>query len=123
MIDKVKMDIKGYIKSHFPAEISFKVKIGSHTALIAMAVVIGALSGGANMLFRTTLEFCKEMIFHNGSELLGITQGGINRALIPVLPAIGAVLLIPLSYRFPGEVNGYGFPSFLEKVNLQDGVF
>ena len=117
------MNVKEYLRTHFPLNISFKIKVGTHTALIALAVVIGALSGGANMLFRTTLEFCKEMIFHNGSELLGIMEGGFNRVLIPLLPAFGALLLVPLSYRFPGEVNGYGFPSFLEKVNLQDGVF
>ena len=33
-------------------------------------------------------------------------------ALLPLLPMAGAVLLIPLSLLFPGEVNGYGFSKF-----------
>jgi CIC family chloride channel protein len=87
-----------------------------------MAILIGALSGAANMLFRTTLEFCKEVIFHSGYQLLGIEKGGIYRIFTPLLPLTGALLLIPLSYRFGAEVRGYGFPSFLEKVNLQDDI-
>jgi len=114
---------KEFFKDLIPTKLSFRIKIGTHTALIGMAVLIGVLSGGANMLFRTTLEFCKEMILHNGFKILEIDRGGFNRVFIPLIPAVGALLLIPLSYRFPGEVNGYGFPSFLEKVNLKDGIF
>jgi len=95
---------------------------GKHSSLIAMAILVGVLSGGANMLFRSTLEWTREMIFHGGSELLGIHKGGIYRILIPLLPITGALLLIPLSYKFPGMVNGYGFPAFLEKVNIKDGI-
>ncbi|MDH4317394.1 MAG: chloride channel protein, partial [Desulfobulbaceae bacterium] len=34
----------------------------------------------------------------------------------------GMILLIPLSLKYPGEVNGYGFTNFLRKVNLENGV-
>ncbi len=95
---------------------------GKHSSLIAMAILVGALSGGANMLFRFTLEWTRNTIFYGGSELLGINNGGIYRILLPLLPITGALLLIPLSYKFPGMVNGYGFPAFLEKVNIKDGI-
>ncbi len=98
------------------------IRPGKHSSLIAMAILVGVLSGGANMLFRFTLEWTRNMIFHGGSELLGIHKGGIYRILIPLLPITGALLLIPLSYKFPGMVNGYGFPAFLEKVNIKDGI-
>ena len=35
----------------------------------------------------------------------------------------GAALLIPFSLAFPGEINGYGLPRFLKRVNLENGVF
>jgi CIC family chloride channel protein len=106
---------------------NFKVKLpsihlGKHTSLIALAVIIGALSGGANMLFRTTLELCKELFLESGGTVLKINEGLPFRLLTPLLPLTGAILLIPLAYRFPGEVYGYGFPSFLEKVNIRDGI-
>lgn len=105
------------IKIKFPT-----IHIGKHTSLIVLAVIIGALSGGANMLFRTTLEFSKEVFLGAGMETLKIREGFPFRLLTPLLPMAGGLLLIPLAYRFPGEVNGYGFPSFLEKVNIKDGV-
>ena len=98
------------------------LRLGKHSSLIAMAILVGVLSGGANILFRLTLEWTRDMIFHGGAELLGIHKGGIYRILVPLLPITGALLLIPLSYKFPGMVNGYGFPAFLENVNIKDGI-
>ncbi len=112
--------MKQYFRKVFP--IRFTFRIGASTYLIAMALVIGALSGAANMLFRSTLEFCKTVIFHNGYHYLGIDKGGLNRLLTPLLPMTGAILLVPLVYRFRSEAGGYGFPSFLEKINIQDGI-
>lgn len=112
--------MRGFLKKALSLKFTFR--IGTSTSLIAMAILIGALSGAANMLFRTTLEFCKEMILHNGFQLLGIERGGYYRLFTPLMPLTGALLLIPLSYRFGSEVRGYGFPSFLERVNIQDGI-
>ncbi len=97
-------------------------KLGPHTSLIIMAFLIGLLSGGANMLFRGCLELSRAFIFEGMGNLFGVHKGGIHRILTPLLPVTGALLLIPLAYRFPGEVYGYGFPDFLEKVNLKDGI-
>lgn len=96
--------------------------IGEHTVvIISMAVVIGLLSGVANILFRAAIHFVHEVIFVGGYELLNIDKGGYYRLLIPLLPACGALLLIPLSLMFKGDINGYGFPKFLERVNIKGG--
>ena len=96
--------------------------IGEHTVvIISMAVVIGLLSGFANVLFRAAIHFVHEVVFVGGSELLNINKGGYYRLLLPLLPVCGALLLIPLSLMFKGEVNGYGFPKFLERVNIKGG--
>ncbi len=50
-----------------------------------------------------------------------IGEGGSAPAALPLLPT-GALLLIPLSLAFPGEVNGYGLPGFLRRVNLENGI-
>ncbi|MBF0330215.1 MAG: chloride channel protein [Nitrospirae bacterium] len=57
----------------------------------------------------------------DGQRLLGIRESLESRILLPLIPAIGAALLIPLSKRFPGEINGYTFPKFLAKVNVKGG--
>jgi CIC family chloride channel protein len=97
-------------------------KIGEQPTLIIMSFIVGILAGVANVMFRTTMDLAHTYIFVGGSRLLHIAEGGIYKVFLPLLPMAGAVLLIPLSLLFPGEVNGYGFPRFLEIVNIRGGV-
>jgi CIC family chloride channel protein len=99
-----------------------RFKIGEQTIIIVMSVVVGLLSGFANMLFRATMNFVHEVIFIGGSDLLRIAEGGYYKLLLPLLPVCGALLLIPLYYLSREEVYGYGFPGFLEKVNIRGGI-
>ncbi len=98
-----------------------RLRTDESTFLILSSVVVGILAAAANILFRSSLQFVHTFVFVYGSRLLGIAQGGWRRALLPLLPMIGALLLIPLSVYFPGEVNGYGFARFLETVNIKGG--
>ena len=99
-----------------------RFNVGEHTVvIISMAVVIGLLSGVANILFRTAIHFVHETIFLGGYDLLNIEKGGYYKLLLPLLPMCGALLLIPLSLMFKGDINGYGFPKFLERVNIKGG--
>ncbi|MBF0542086.1 MAG: chloride channel protein [Nitrospirae bacterium] len=102
-----------------------------HTMIVILAIAIGVMSAGMVIIFRFILEHVKELIFIGGQELLHIEK--INwqefswhdfksRLLLPLLPMFGAVLLIPLAKLFPGEVYGYKFPFFIEKVNLRGAI-
>jgi len=93
---------------------------GENALMVIIASAIGLAAGFANILFRSTEELVHHYIFQTGHELL-IGDGGLRLLLLPLLPMFGMVLLIPLSYFFPGEVNGYGFTKFLRKVNLEGG--
>lgn len=99
-----------------------KIRADEQTALIILSLAIGMLAGVANIVFRTAMEFVHATVFIGGSKLLRIAEGGGYRALLPLLPMTGALLLIPFSLLFPREVNGYGFPKFIEAVNLRGGV-
>ncbi len=109
---------------------------GEGTLMVVIASFIGLAAGFANILFRSTEEFVRHMIFEGGLvKILG--EGGLEAfhsgevflfkgfgfavLLLPLIPMIGMVLLIPLAYFYPGEVNGYGFTKFLRKVNLEGG--
>jgi chloride channel protein, CIC family len=95
---------------------------GEHAVMIILAFLIGLLAGTANVIFRFALDFVHRWVFVGGSNLLGIGEGGFHRVLLPLLPIVGAILLIPLTFAFPGEVNGYGFSRFIELVNIRGGV-
>ncbi|UCD34545.1 MAG: chloride channel protein [Nitrospiraceae bacterium] len=98
-----------------------KFRLGEHTVIIAMSIVVGMLSGFANILFRSTMHLVHRVIFDGGSLILRIGEGGLHTLLLPLLPVSGALLLIPLSLAFRGDVNGYGFPRFIELVNIKGG--
>ena len=94
--------------------------LSGQTPLLIQAVVIGLLAGGLDVVFRSALNYVHNVIFLGGWALLGIEKGGWRMLLIPLLPMAGAVLLIPLSLKFGKDVNGYGFPGFLEAVNVHN---
>lgn len=90
--------------------------------MIVIAAFIGLMAGVAIIVFRESVHFVHEHLFVQGYALLRIEEGGWRKLLLPLLPVSGALLLIPLSLAFPGEVNGYRFTQFLRKVNLENGV-
>ncbi|MDH4162643.1 MAG: chloride channel protein [Nitrospirota bacterium] len=98
-----------------------RIQQSESTFLIFAAVLIGLLAGSANILFRTTMQFVHRFIFVGGSQLLHIADGGWHRLFMPLLPVAGALLLLPFIRRFPGEAGGYGFPRFIETVNVKGG--
>ena len=95
---------------------------GDRARMMIVSAFIGVMTGLAIIVFRESVALVERLILHQGAALLSITEGGWRRALLPLLPMVGVALLIPLSLAFPGEVNGYGFPKFLRRVNLENGV-
>ncbi len=95
---------------------------GKNIRMILIAALIGLMSGCAIIVFREAVELVHTQIFDRLYELFRIDAGGRHKLLLPLLPVTGMVLLIPLSLAFPGLVNGYSFPKFLQRVNLENGV-
>ena len=95
---------------------------GENTRMMLIATGIGLGAGLMTIVFRSLVDAVHTLIFDGGGSLLGLDQGGWRLLLLPLLPLVGMVLLIPLSLLFPGEVNGYGLPAFLRKVNLENGI-
>ena len=95
---------------------------GENTRMMLIATGIGLGAGLMTIIFRSLVDAVHTLVFVGGGSLLGLDQGGWRLLLLPLLPLVGMVLLIPLSLLFPGEVNGYGLPAFLRKVNLENGI-
>jgi CIC family chloride channel protein len=85
--------------------------------LVLMAVVAGVLAALGNVGFRELIDLCHWIFLTLESSALGIGRGA-SRLLLPLVLLSGGVVLILLDYFFPGDVLGYGFPNFLEMVNL-----
>ena len=89
-----------------------------YVQLILLAVIVGVLAALGNLGFRQLIELFSWLFREVEWNALGINLGGIHRALIPVILLSGGVAILLLDRIFPEDVLGYGFPKFLEMVNL-----
>jgi CIC family chloride channel protein len=97
-------------------------RISDQTFLVVTSMAVGVISAFAYIVLRKTVDGVHEIIFVHGHDILGIAGNHWTVLLVPLIPVTGALLLIPLSRLFPGEVGGYGFPKFLEEVNIRGGI-
>ena len=86
--------------------------------LILMAIVIGVLAALGNIGFRGLIDFFSWVFRDLEWNALGIVEGTPTALLIPVILVSGGLAILLLNLFFPGDVLGYGFPNFLEMVNL-----
>ncbi len=89
-----------------------------YVQLIILAVTVGVLAALGNLGFRKLIELFSWLFRGLEWNALGIGLGGPHRALIPLILLSGGVAVLLLDRIFPGDVLGYGFPNFLEMVNL-----
>ncbi|HXZ88471.1 MAG TPA: chloride channel protein [Candidatus Binataceae bacterium] len=85
--------------------------------LVLLAAAVGVLAACGNLGFRSLIHLCSWFFLGVEWRALGI-GGGLGRGLIPLILMSGGVCILALDYLFPGDVLGYGFPNFLEMVNL-----
>ena len=89
--------------------------------LSLLAVAIGVLAALGNLGFRNLIEFFSWVFRTLEWNALGIREGALTVLLIPIILVSGGAAILILNYFFPGDVLGYGFPNFLEMVNLGQG--
>jgi len=89
-----------------------------YVQLIILAVTVGVLAALGNLGFRKLIEFFSWLFRVIEWNALEIGLGGTRRALVPLILLSGGVAILLLNRIFPEDVLGYGFPNFLEMVNL-----
>ncbi len=98
--------------------LSLRVDQFEYVQLILLAVTVGVLAALGNLGFRKLIELFSWLFRVVEWNALGIEQGEWHRALIPIVLLSGGVAILLLDRIFPEDVLGYGFPNFLEMVNL-----
>jgi CIC family chloride channel protein len=89
-----------------------------YVQLILLSVAVGILAALGNLGFRQLIKFFSWFFRELEWRALGIDAGGWHRVLIPLVLMSGGVAILLLDRIFPDDVLGYGFPNFLEMVNL-----
>ena len=85
---------------------------------ILLAAMVGVLAALGNLGFSAFIKFFTWVFLKLEWGALGIAHGGLRLGLVPVVLLTGGAGMILLDWLFPGDVLGYGFPNFLEMVNL-----
>ena len=90
----------------------------NYVQMVLLAAITGMLAALGNLGFRELIRLSDRVFLHLEWNALGVFRGGVFLMLIPVVLATGALAMLLLDLVFHGDVLGYGFPNFLEQVNL-----
>ncbi|MBT1074010.1 chloride channel protein [Geobacter grbiciae] len=99
-----------------------RLRISESTLMAVLAVGIGLLAGLCNYAFRSCIDFFRWLIIDNGARLTGYSPDtwDASRLWALAFPVIGATIMLPL-FIWYREDMAFGFPRFLERVNLRGG--
>ncbi|MBT4088263.1 MAG: chloride channel protein [Deltaproteobacteria bacterium] len=95
-----------------------KIRFSEGNIELILACLVGIGAGLASVFFRYLLHQMHYFFF----EIVYPWLASTSIFLLPLIPMIGAVILIPFSLRYRGEINGYGMPRFLIAVHLHGGL-
>jgi CIC family chloride channel protein len=104
---------------HYLTAALSRFRFSENTFMVILAVAIGLLSGLGNYAFRRTIEFFHWLIVEQGMAAFAISTDdwSLSRLLLALFPIAGGLLLIPFGLWFAKDLR-FGFPAFLERVNL-----
>lgn len=85
--------------------------------MLISAACIGVLTAIGSWGFHELIALCSWIFLTTEGYFLSVRLHGGFLA-IPVVLVTGGVALLILNHFYPGDVLGYGFPNFLETVNL-----
>ncbi|MFQ6672547.1 MAG: chloride channel protein, partial [Candidatus Tectimicrobiota bacterium] len=95
--------------------------VAEPTALLLYAGLVGVAAGLGTVGFIALLRLASWFFLVELKARLGIT-GGLSLLLLPVLPALGGLLIGPLVLFFPTEAKGLGVPEVMESAVLRGGL-
>ena len=88
--------------------------------LILLATAVGVLAAFGNFLLREAIRLFMWVFQVVEWNALQIPRGMPFSLLIPIVLVSGGVVVALLEWLLPGDIMGYGFPAFLEKIHLGD---
>jgi CIC family chloride channel protein len=85
--------------------------------LVLTALIVGVGAGVGAVVFRWLIQSIREFSFTGAPSALGLE----GRYYVVLIPAIGGLVVGPLTYFFAREAKGHGVPEVMEAVALRGG--
>lgn len=99
-----------------------RLTINDNSFLIFTAAIIGVLSALGNAALRISINAMDKLFFEDIFHWLGLSYDFPGRLLLFLMPVMGALLILPLLWKYPQECSGYGLPSLLENVIFKNAI-
>jgi len=94
--------------------------------LIILSIFVGLTTGLGAIGFVKLIEFFNDLFFGLTDQILttavGFASWGGYRWWLPVIPALGGLLVGPIVYRFASEAKGHGVPEVMNAVARLGGI-
>lgn len=115
---------KGSILERLSDRIALLVEksgLSEQTILIILAFVVGLSTGFVALFFRFLIQFFYGLFFGEGEKLFSLLTTEW-RIFIPLIPALGGLLVGPIVSFFASEAKGHGVPEVMLAVATKGGV-
>lgn len=95
-------------------------EIARATLLLVLALVTGVGAALGIVLFRSLLEFTRDLFFVRLLPIISVDVFGYNLGII-LLPVLGGLIIGPIMWRLAPELVGHGIPETLEAFVYERG--
>ncbi|MCD6249015.1 MAG: chloride channel protein [candidate division Zixibacteria bacterium] len=96
------------------------LQLSESNLLILLSVIVGLSTSFGAIGFIKLIEFCNELFFGLTDQVLsstvGITTWGGYRWWLPIIPAVGGLIVGPIVYNYASEAKGHGVPEVMNAV-------
>ncbi|RLC39564.1 MAG: chloride channel protein [Candidatus Coatesbacteria bacterium] len=103
------------------AWLASRLNVGGNYGVLVLAVVLGVLTGLGAMLFRWLIGVFSNLFLVRLYDILVANFGVMGKYALPVIPALGGIIVGILIYKFAREAKGHGVPEVMESVALKGG--
>lgn len=98
-----------------------QLKVSEQLFLIMLSFVVGIGGGFGAVIFRWLILSFHKIFFGYGETILSSVTTHWQY-LIFLIPAVGGLLVGPITYRLAKEVKGHGVPEVMQAVALRGGI-
>jgi len=103
-----------------------RLRLSETNLLILLSVIVGLATSFGAIGFVRLIEFFNELFFGLTDQILssavGFASWGGYRWWLPIIPALGGLLVGPIVYRFASEAKGHGVPEVMNSVARLGGI-
>ena len=94
---------------------------------LVLAVITGIFAAFGAILFYKMIVVVEELLFHAPAGLFGVSnlinlQGWQRYVIIPIVPALGGLIVGWISIKLAADVKGEGVPMVIEGVAKKGGI-